>query len=225
MGSALHWWWWFIPAFAGLGYFALTVFVLELFNYWGFTAKTGAKGAEQRDDLKRAAIKKLPWAPYVPTPHIAVSKMLEMGRIEPGDVVFDLGCGDGRIVRRAAKEYEATGVGFELSFAVYWYARFLNLWHRVSVDRVKLLRADFWQSDLAQCDVVMAFLLPRLLDQLREKAIEEMRPGSRIVTFRWEMPGWVPQKRDFVAAGFTGTSGAKLTPVYVYEAPFKRRTA
>ena len=148
--------------------------------------------------------------------------MLEMADVRPGDVVFDLGCGDGRIVRRAAQEYEATGVGFELSIAVFYWARLLNWWHATS-DRVTLLCADFWQADRAQSDVVVAFLLPRLLDKLRDKAVEEMRPGSRIVTFRWEMPGWGPTKRSFVAAGFTRESGSKLTPVYLYVAPFKKR--
>ena len=151
MGADVQWWIWAIPAVAGLGYFFLTVAVLEMFNHFGFRSpRRGREGSSiSKDGEGGSSARVLPWAPYVPTPHVGVEKMLEMADVRPGDVVFDLGCGDGRIVRRAAQVYEATGVGFELSTAVYYWARLLNWWNSTD-DRVTLLCADFWQADLAQ---------------------------------------------------------------------------
>mmetsp|Transcript_22726 Transcript_22726/g.36221 ORF Transcript_22726/g.36221 Transcript_22726/m.36221 type:complete len:206 (+) Transcript_22726:4543-5160(+) len=158
-------------------------------------------------------------APFVSTPMMAVRKMLELSDVQPGEVVMDLGCGDGRFLRTAEFEYGATGIGYEGAKLVYWLARF---WGFIQGSKSQIFNQDFWDADISSADVVFLFLLPRTLLELESKLLKELKPGARVVTFNWEMKGWKRKNRDFVPAGFTRVKGPKLTPVYVYEIPEKK---
>jgi predicted RNA methylase len=120
-------------------------------------------------------------APWVPTPMHSVRQMLSMADVGPDDLVYDLGCGDGRMIVAAARRYRARAVGIEIE-----PLRFL--WCQVLVtvlglrDRVRVVYGDLFEQDLSGADVVTCYLLQKTNDKLEEKLIRELRPGSRVVS-------------------------------------------
>ena len=134
---------------------------------------------------------------YVPTPQSAVEAMLELARVTANDVVYDLGCGDGRIPITAAKKYGARGVGIEIDVYYLRWA-FDNVAKAGVADRVVLLNQDLFESDISPATVVTLFLLPRLNQQLIPKLRRELRPGARVVSHQFNMgEEWPPeQTRD-----------------------------
>ena len=135
-----------------------------------------------------------PEVPFFPSTDEAVDGMLKLAGTGPNDVVFDLGCGDGRIVIAAAKQFGARGVGIEidpapLRLAVY-YAR------RAGVeDRVRFVRGDLFDADLSEATVVTLFLFESLNRRLLPKLLAELKPGTRIVAHRYGFgDAWPPEK-------------------------------
>jgi tRNA G37 N-methylase Trm5 len=131
---------------------------------------------------------------YVPTPQNVVEAMLEMAQVTPADVVYDLGSGDGRIPITAAKEFGARGVGIEID---PWYIREANdnLAKAGVGDRVKFLNQDLFQANISEATVVTLFLLPRLNLALIPKLRRELRPGTRVVSHRYDMgEDWPPEE-------------------------------
>jgi SAM-dependent methyltransferase len=127
---------------------------------------------------------------YVPTPQPVVDRMLELARVGPGDVVYDLGCGDGRIVVSAAKRgARATGIDIDPERVAE---------ARASVqaagvgDRARIVEGDLFQQDLHDATVVTLYLLPDLNLRLRPKLLE-LRPGTRIVSHAFNMGDWQPE--------------------------------
>jgi SAM-dependent methyltransferase len=129
--------------------------------------------------------------PYVSTPHPVVEAMLRLAQVGPGDVVYDLGCGDGRFVIAAAREFGARGIGVDIDPARIEEANAAARREGVS-DRVRFLRQDLFGVDLSPATVVTLFLLPELNDRLAPKLRRELRPGARIVSHRWTIRGWPP---------------------------------
>jgi cyclopropane fatty-acyl-phospholipid synthase-like methyltransferase len=134
---------------------------------------------------------------YVPTPQSAVEAMLELARVTANDVVYDLGCGDGRIPITAATKYGARGVGIEIDMFYLRYA-IDNLAKARVGDRVVFLNQDLFDTDISPATVVALFLLPRVNQQLIPKLRRELRPGTRIVSHQYDMgDAWPPeQTRD-----------------------------
>lgn len=130
--------------------------------------------------------------PYVSTPHPVVEAMLTLAKVGPGDVVYDLGCGDGRLVIAAAREFGARGVGVDIDPARIEEANAAARREGVA-DRVRFLRQDLFGVDLSPATVVTLFLLPELNDRLAPKLRRELRPGARIVSHRWTIRGWPPE--------------------------------
>ena len=135
-----------------------------------------------------------PEVPFFASTDEAVDGMLKLAGTGPNDVVFDLGCGDGRIVITAAKQFGARGVGIEidpapLRLAVY-YAR------RAGVeDRVRFVRGDLFDADLSEATVVTLFLFENLNRRLLPKLLKELKPGTRIVAHRYGFgDAWPPEK-------------------------------
>jgi predicted RNA methylase len=120
-------------------------------------------------------------APWVPTPRNVVHLMLTMAEVGPGDVVYDLGCGDGRLVVAAARDYGARAVGIEIDPLRY-------LWCRLRIalsglgDRVRIVYGDLFAQDLSEADVVTCYLLQATNDRLEGKLERELRPGTRVVS-------------------------------------------
>jgi SAM-dependent methyltransferase len=137
---------------------------------------------------------------YVPTPHETVAAMLELGEVGPGDVVYDLGSGDGRIPIAAAKLYGARGLGVELSAERIREAR-ANA-GAAGVDHlVRFRRQDLFETDLSAATVVTLYLLPDLNERLKPRLLS-LKPGVRVVSHVWDMGDWKPEAVRRMPGGF-----------------------
>ena len=125
-------------------------------------------------------------APYVPTDEAVVWEMLDLAKVSEGDVVYDLGCGDGRIVISAAKKFGVRGVGVDLNPHLIRYSRD-NAVKAGVADRVRFLEQNFLDTDLQEATVVTLFLSDAANLKLRPKILKEMRPGSRVVSNEFDM--------------------------------------
>ena len=134
---------------------------------------------------------------YVPTPPEVVDAMLSLGRVTASDIVYDLGSGDGRIPIEAARRHGAQGVGIELDPKLVKLAR--TGAQQAGVEKqVRFSRADIFKTDLSKATVVTLYLSPTINLRLREKLRRELRPGSRIVSHRFDMGNWKPDEERVV---------------------------
>ncbi len=135
--------------------------------------------------------------PYVPTPQEVVDKMLEMAKVKEGDMLYDLGCGDGRIVITAAKR-GARGVGIDLNPQRISEAK-QNAKEAGVDDRVKFMVGDLFKADFAQADVVTLYLLPSVNRALRPQLWRQLKVGTRVVSHDFDMgPEWPPERTEKV---------------------------
>ena len=129
--------------------------------------------------------------PFVPSPEVVIRRMLQLADVKENEVVYDLGCGDGRVLIIAAKEFGARAVGIEIRRDLYEQClrriRDLNL-----EDRVKVIHGNFFEYDLSDADVITLYLLTSVNEKPRPKLERELRPGTRIVSHDFEVPGWKP---------------------------------
>ncbi|HID74578.1 MAG TPA: methyltransferase domain-containing protein [Planctomycetaceae bacterium] len=132
-------------------------------------------------------------APFVTTPHDIVAEMLELAQIGPEDVLYDLGCGDGRIVIAAAEKYGCRAWGFDNDPQRVRQSRENVKAHGVE-HLVTIHQRDIFTLDLRPADVVTLYLLPRLNVRLLPQ-LEQLKPGSRIVSHDWDIAGVKPQKQ------------------------------
>jgi SAM-dependent methyltransferase len=128
---------------------------------------------------------------YVPTPDEVVKEMMDLAKVKPGDVVYDLGCGDGRIVIAAAKRGAAKAVGVDIDPDRIREAR-SNAREAGVADKVTFIEGDLFQMDFSDADVVTLYLLPDLNLKLRPKLLA-LRPGTRIVSHAFDMGDWKPE--------------------------------
>jgi SAM-dependent methyltransferase len=134
---------------------------------------------------------------YVPTPEPVVARMLDLARVRPGDVVYDLGCGDGRIVVEAARRGARKAVGVDLDPERVAEAR-ENVRAAGVQDRARIVEGDLFEQDLSDATVVTLYLLPELNLRLRPKLLE-LKPGTRIVSHAFDMGDWKPERQAEVA--------------------------
>jgi SAM-dependent methyltransferase len=130
---------------------------------------------------------------FLPTPHVVVDAMLQLARIGPNDVIYDLGSGDGRIVIAAARIYGARGVGIELD------PRLVELSRQVArdgevVDRVEFIEGDLFTADISGATIVTLYLSPGVNRRLEPKLRRELRPGTRVVSHQFPIGTWTPDK-------------------------------
>lgn len=130
---------------------------------------------------------------WVPTDLVLVTEMLTLASVARDDVVYDLGCGDGRIVIAAAREFGARGVGVDLDPQRIREAR-ENAVRAGVADRVTFRVQDLFDTDLREATVVTLFLSPEVNLRLLPKLRQELRPGSRIVSHRFDLGDWKPEK-------------------------------
>jgi SAM-dependent methyltransferase len=152
------------------------------------TALLGASLALAQD----AGTSRKPDVPYVPTTGTAVKAMLKLARVRRTDVVYDLGCGDGRIVIAAAKNFGARGVGIDIDPVRIREAR-KNARQAGVENRVEFREQDLFQSDFREATVVTLFLLPAINRRLRPQ-LEALKPGTRIVSNTFEIGDWKPAR-------------------------------
>jgi len=133
-------------------------------------------------------------APFVPTSEAAVEAMLKLADVKKTDIIYDLGCGDGRIVIAAAKTYGARGVGIDIDPERIKEA--IQNARKAGVSKlVRFEERDLFQADIHSATVVTLFLLPRINLQLRPKLLRELKPGARIVSNTFDMGDWKADKR------------------------------
>ncbi len=130
--------------------------------------------------------------PYVPTPMPVVDAMLELGRVGKDDVLYDLGCGDGRIVVRAAVRFGCKGVGVDLNPERVKEAR-ANARQRRVTHLARFEIGDVFEFDFSPATVVTMYLLPSVNLKLRPRLLKELRPGARIVSHDFDMGDWAAE--------------------------------
>ncbi len=139
---------------------------------------------------------------YVPTPMPVVDEMLAVAKIHPGDVVYDLGSGDGRVLIAAAKKFGVKAVGIEIDPDLVREAR-ENVWREGVEALVNVVRADIFKTDLTPASVVTMYLLTRLNAMLVPQ-LEKLAPGTRIVSHDFDIEGAIPDGRWTVRARSLG---------------------
>ena len=135
-----------------------------------------------------------PDAPYVPTKQEVVEGMLDLARVSANDVVYDLGCGDGRMVITAARKYGARGVGIEIDPSLVKLGTENARAAGVS-ERTSFRLEDMFKTDIREATVMALYLLPELMERLKFTFRAQLRPGARIVAHEFGMGGdWVPDR-------------------------------
>jgi predicted RNA methylase len=174
---------------------ALSIAVVVAFAAWPVSAQSF--GAENL-------------APYIPTPQTIVERMLEAGHVKPGDTVYDLGSGDGRIVITAARKFGAKAVGVEIRPDL---CRIAN--ERIKAmgleDRVHMVQGNALTVDLSSADVVTMFLLTASNERLKPNLGKYLKPGARVVSNQFPIKGWKASETIKAKAGTTSYA------IYVYE--------
>jgi SAM-dependent methyltransferase len=131
--------------------------------------------------------------PFVPTPQEVVDRMLTLAKVGKTDTLYDLGCGDGRIVVTAARQFGAHGVGIDLNPERIAEAE-ANARKAGVEQRVKFRVADLFETDLSPASVVSLYLLPNINIKLRPRLWSQLKPGSRVVSHAFDMgPDWPPE--------------------------------
>ncbi len=145
---------------------------------------------------------------FVPTPNDIVATMLRMAAVTKKDTVYDLGCGDGRIVITAAQKYGARGVGIDIDPERVAEAT-ENVRKAGVADRVKIIRGDLFEADISPATVVTLYLLTELNLKLRPKLLRDLNPGTRVVSHAFAMGDWKPER----------TADVSGTMVYLWRIP------
>ena len=171
-------------------------------------ALSGAGLAGSALDLLAQPAQRTPDVIYVPTGFDVVVQMLKLAEVTKNDIVYDLGCGDGRFVVTAARQFGARGVGVDIDPERIKEAR--ELARRTGADdKVRFIEGDLFEADISEATVVTLYLLTRLNLKLRPKLMKELKPGTRIVSHAFDMGDWQPEKTEQVGA----------TSIYLWRIP------
>jgi predicted RNA methylase len=143
-------------------------------------------------------------APYYPTPESVVERMLKLGNLKPGEKMFDLGSGDGRLVVMAAEKFGADATGVELDEDLY----------KQSSDRIKqrglknarIIRGDILKQDYSGADLITVYLLPSSNDKVRPLLEKQLKKGTRVVAHDFTVGGWTPVKEEHIEDDGEGRS-------------------
>jgi len=149
-------------------------------------------------------------APFVPTPMNRVKKMLELAKIKKNSRVYDIGCGDGRIVYLANKLYGAKATGFELSPLVYILALIKKLiWH----SKAEIKFADYKMEDISDADIIFCYLLPETLAKVQKLIANQVKPGTKFISYAFPIPEWelIHQESRIATKHFA--------PIWIYKKP------
>jgi SAM-dependent methyltransferase len=136
--------------------------------------------------------------PYVPSPYEVVAEMLRIAEVGKKDILYDLGCGDGRIVIMAAQQFGTRGIGVDINPERIEESK-QNAAQAGVEKLVQFLEKDLFQADIHRATVVSLYLLPSVNLRLRPKLLRELRPGTRIVSHDFSMSEWEPDKSSLVA--------------------------
>ncbi len=134
-----------------------------------------------------------PDVPFVPSPQEVVDSMLKLADVHKGDILYDLGCGDGRIVITAAKKYDVDATGVDIDPERIAEAK-ANAAKEGVGDKAKFKEGDLFTTDLSKASVVTLYLLPSVNLKLKPKLLAELKPGARVVSHSFSMGDWEPTK-------------------------------
>ena len=153
-------------------------------------------------------------APFVPSPQVVVEKMLELAKVKPGEMVYDLGCGDGRVIITAAQKFDARATGIEIKESLV-----RSTLRKVSdlnlSSQVQVVHGDAMKTDLTNADVVTLYLLTKSNELFKPKFEQMLKPGARVVSYEYEIRGWEPSAVEVVDVNDRPHS------IYLYEMPPK----
>jgi len=158
-------------------------------------------------------------APFIMTPDLTVEKMVEAAELKESDLVYDLGCGDGRIVITAAMMSGCRGVGFDIDPQRVAEAKENAVLHDVA-DRVQIVEQDLFTVDLSQADVAMMYLLPWMMNKLLPQ-LQQMKDGCRIVSHAFWIDGVEPDR----IIDLVDSESRRTTSIYVYRTPLRLNPA
>lgn len=147
------------------------------------------------------------------TTHISkIHKILDAVSMRPGDILYDVGCGDGRFLVAARKRYAVRAIGYEINPWAYLLAKIM-VWY--SGTRAIIYYKDFWRADLGDADIVFCYLFPDVMSRLRDKLTQEARVGTRVISCNFEVPGWRPDRI------LKTNHRIHKDPIYIYTLPRK----
>lgn len=136
-------------------------------------------------------------APWVPTWKKDFERIIKLADLKPGETFIELGCGNGRVCRAvAARAKNAHVIGLELSLLQVWIS-----WLQVKLSgltNIQIKLGNAFHQDLSKVDVVYMFLMPEAYEKIRPKLEAELKPGARVITYVWAIPGWTPDVIDQV---------------------------
>lgn len=156
-----------------------------------------------------SALPKTRGALFTSTSSVRIKTFLDAVPMKDGDLLMDIGCGDGRVLRAARKRYGVEALGFEVNLLAYCVARILSLGRK----GIEIRWRDFWHENLRDADVVFCYLFPDVMTRLAAKLEAELRPGSRVVSCNFSVPRWN-------ALGvLRPESPCHNDPIYVYRLP------
>ena len=143
---------------------------------------------------------------FVSTSRARIRAFIEAVPMKAGQVLVDLGCGDGRILRQAHKCYQVRAIGYEVNWMAYLKASALSLCSK----NIEIRRRDFWSANLANADVVVCYLYPDVMRKLSTKLKASLKPGAVIVSCNFTLPGFQPSRVLHPAGALHGD------PVFIY---------
>lgn len=189
--------------------FSAGLLLVFLWNVPTATQAQEPSGSDAKADSSKKG------APYVPSPERVARRLLQLADVSPGDVVYDLGSGDGRIVIMAAKEFGARGVGVEIDSQLVQEAR--RRAQRAGVShRVEFRQGDLFETDLSEATVVTLYLWPDMNNRLRPKLLRELDPGDRVVSHSFDIDKW---PADTTVSINTHTMGKSEKPLFRWMIP------
>ncbi len=186
----------------------------SIFGSWALAGLLWACGAWAQEPEPRA--------PFITTPPDVVERMLRFAGTGAADVVVDLGSGDGRIVMDAARKFGARGVGIELDPGLVLKSRELVRQANLA-DRVSIVHGDVLLADISQASVVTVYLLPSLIGRLQPRFIDELKPGTRIVSHAFYMPSWKADRTEQMRIAQRHEGQGDQSTLYLWVVPAKAR--
>lgn len=148
-------------------------------------------------------------AMFHPTASVRIKTVLDVVPMSKDEFFVDLGCGDGRVLVGAAKRYGVCALGYEVNPLAYALAKVKTIGNK----KVKVKFGNFWQKNLGDADVVFCYLFPDVMGKLAEKLSQELRPGTRVISCNFPLPGWKEEQVLYPPSARHGD------PIYVYRFP------
>lgn len=192
----------------------LTVFIFFIANFFSLTPAQEVYEQQVHRDV-----------PYVPSPYEVVEEMLRLAQLKPNDILYDLGCGDGRIVVEAAKRGIKKAIGIDID-----PERIAESWEnakKAGVTNVEFRQGDLFTADIHDASVVTLYLLTYVNLKLRPKLLSELRPGTRLVSHNYAMDTWRPDQTttvvvdDSVHTVYFWVIPANITGTWTWTMPLK----